>query len=203
MKKATLVLLLLCIIAPCANAYTCMEYLFYYSDNRCCPSGTSHGLKCCSLDAHCCDCECCRSKSQKIFVEQGKALANAARRQILRVKVLNARFYKQYTTDTLPISMAEITIENKSDHPIKTIFFNGKLVTHKTRRVLIDDAFRYDIDGALASKETNTYNIPLNSYGKWATARPPDLAKFDVAITGIEISDAVVLIPFQMKIEKK
>jgi hypothetical protein len=120
-----------------------------------------------------------------------KAANDIAKRQTSRVKILNARFYKQYTTDTLPISMAKITVENNSDYPIKTIFFNGKLIIHKTGQVLINDTFRYDVDGTFDVGQANAYDIALNSYGKWAKANTPDLAKFNVVVTGIETSDGM------------
>jgi hypothetical protein len=192
MKKIAFVLLLLCVVVSSTSlhahaTYWCSHCLCYHNNAHCC-----HG------DGHYCnDCKDCKYHIKKAqstlaeiyLLEQKKAANEIAKRQISRVKILKARFYKKYTTDTLPLSMAEITIENKSDYPVKTIFFNGKLITHKTGQVLINDTFRYDVYGTFDAGKTNAYNIALNSYGKWAKANPPDLAKFDVVVTGIQTSD--------------
>jgi hypothetical protein len=210
MKKTIFVLMLLCMVASFTDTLARDRHWICYLD-RWYPSyyyRDAHGYKYSRYYDYYYD-YYYSYKYQKALNEiellkQKKAESDIARRRMSRVKVLNARFYKQYTTDTLPISMAEITIENKSDYSIKRILFNGKLVTHKTGQVLINDTFRCDIDGAFASGETNTYDMPLNSYGGWAKMRPPDLARFDVVVVGIETSDGTVFVDsFSEKDQKK
>ncbi|MDR3256234.1 MAG: hypothetical protein LBT18_01030 [Endomicrobium sp.] len=123
------------------------------------------------------------------LLEKRKEESESVKKEISKIKILNARFYKQYTSDTLPISTAELIIENRSEYSITKIFFKGKLTTHITDKVLINDTFNYDLPFVLESGEKNTYNIPLNSFGQWSRVNPPDLAVFDVVIEEIETAD--------------
>ncbi|MCA6071769.1 MAG: hypothetical protein LE168_05340 [Endomicrobium sp.] len=128
------------------------------------------------------------------LLEKRKAESEAARRQVSRVKVIEAIFYKQFTTDTSPISIAELTVQNKSDYSVTAVFFRGKIVTPQTEKVIIDDTFKYDMLEELPTGEKKTYNIPLNDFGQWSKVQPPDLVKFEVTVVGIETSGGAVLV---------
>jgi hypothetical protein len=148
---------------------------------------------------HYCDYEHRRRKSEAALteielLEKRKTGSETARQQVARVKVREARFYKQFTTDTLPISIAELTVQNKSDYPVTAVFFRGKIVTPQTGKVIIDDTFKYDMPEELPSGEKKTYSIPLNDFGQWSKVQTPDLVKFEVAVVGIETGDGAVLV---------
>jgi hypothetical protein len=137
------------------------------------------------------------------LLEQKKTQNRLVQGEIAKVKVLQAKFYKQYTPDTLPISIAEITVENNSDTPIITVFCRGRLIAHKTDEVLVDDTFKYDMPKELSSGAKETYEIDLNSFGQWAKARVPDLTKFEVDIVGIETSRGKVFVAEFSKEDKE
>jgi hypothetical protein len=126
--------------------------------------------------------------------EQKKAQSRFVQKEIANVKVTQAKFYKQYTPDTLPISIAEITVENNSDTPIITVFCRGRLIAHKTGEILVDDTFKYDMPKELPRGAKETYEIDLNSFGQWAKVRVPDLIKFEVDVVGIETSKGKILV---------
>ncbi|MDR3071813.1 MAG: hypothetical protein LBU29_04415 [Endomicrobium sp.] len=128
----------------------------------------------------------------------------AVKSKTCAVKVLNAEFYKQYTSDTLPISTAKLTIKNESTCTITKIYCKGKLTTHNTNTVLIEDSFSFDLASSLAPGEQNIYDIPLNSFGGWAKVFPPDLSVFCVVIDGIETTDGKAFVSsFSSKDQKR
>jgi hypothetical protein len=131
----------------------------------------------------------CNNLNKIERLEKRKKESYSAKYEIPQVKILNARFYKQYTPDSLPISTAELTIKNNSTYSITKVFFKGKLTTHITGKVLIDDSFSYELPSPLDHGEQNTYDIHLNSFGRWAKVNAPDLAIFDVTIEGVETKD--------------
>ncbi|MDR0724013.1 MAG: hypothetical protein LBF23_02375 [Endomicrobium sp.] len=137
------------------------------------------------------------------LLEQKKNQSRLVQKEIAKVKVIQSKFYKQYTTDTLPISIAEITVENNSDTPIITVFCRGRLISHKTGEVLVDDTFKYDMPKELPSGTKETYEIDLNSFGQWAKVRVPDLTKFEVEIVGIETNKGKVLVAEFSKEDKE
>ncbi len=123
-------------------------------------------------------------------LEQKKTEADAAKKQLNKIKVLRAKFYKQYTTDTLPFSVAEVTVENKSDYAVSAIYFKGSIITHKTSKILIDDSFSYFPEEILEPGAKATYKIHLNEFGNWSKIKqPPDLADFQVSVSGFETAD--------------
>ena len=117
-------------------------------------------------------------------LEEKKAQAQRAKQELAGIKIVRARFYKQFTTDTKPISMAEITVENRSKYPLTKLYFKGNLKTHITNKVLIDEPFEYNMAYTLEQGDRATYKIPLNEFGNWSAARPPDMAIFTVIVTG-------------------
>ncbi|AKL97876.1 hypothetical protein [Endomicrobium proavitum] len=129
------------------------------------------------------------------LLEQIKADSAAAEIELFKIRVVKTRFYKQYFTDRIPESTAEITVQNNSDKEIAKLFFHGKIVTHISGNVLIDDYFAYDLQEPLDQGETQTYNIPLNSFGGWAKVQAPDLAVFSVDVNGFMSTDAEVFAP--------
>ena len=222
MKKATLVFFLLAVFAVVSFADTCKNNKYvvvvtdrYVCDFRYCPyaldnywdCGYDHlydyscgryGVYCYTYDRYY-NYEHRRRKfgdtlAEIELLEKRKAESETARQQISRIKVIEARFYKQFTTDTLPISIAELTVQNKSDYPVTTIFFRGKIVTHQTGKVIIDDTFKYDMPEKLLSGEKKTCNISLNDFGQWSKVQSPDLVKFEVTVVGIETSSGAVLV---------
>ncbi len=116
-------------------------------------------------------------------LEQIKAESEKTKHEIENIKVTKARFYKQYSTDTIPVSMAEITIENRSKYPLRKIYFRGSLKTHITGKVLIDEPFAYEMAYTLEQGDRATYKIALNEFGNWSKVKSPDLAVFTVIIT--------------------
>ncbi|MDR3125241.1 MAG: hypothetical protein LBU10_05185 [Endomicrobium sp.] len=141
--------------------------------------------------------------NKMVLLEQKKTQGKLAQKEISRVKVLQAKFYKQYTPDTLPISIAEITVENNSQAPIITVFCRGRLVAYKTGNVLFDGTFKYDMPKELSVGSKETYEIDLNSFGQWSKVRVPDLTKFEVDIVGIETSNGKVLVSEFSKEDKE
>jgi hypothetical protein len=137
------------------------------------------------------------------LLEKRKEESDLAREEISKIKVLSARFYREYTTSTLPIATAGVTVKNMSNYSIITIFFRGKLITHKTNHVIIDETFKYDLSNALLTGETNTFNIPLNAYGNWAKVKVSDLTKFEVHIVGVETDRGVVFVDSFSKDEQE
>ncbi|MDR1418075.1 MAG: hypothetical protein LBI80_02825 [Endomicrobium sp.] len=135
--------------------------------------------------------------------EQKKAQSRLIQKEIANVRVTQAKFYKQYTPDTLPISIAEITVENNSDTPIITVFCRGRLIAHKTGEVLMDNTFKYDMPKELISGAKETYEIDLNKFGQWAKVRVPDLTRFEVDVVGVETSKGKVLVAEFSKEEKE
>ncbi|MDR2395321.1 MAG: hypothetical protein LBD57_01735 [Endomicrobium sp.] len=129
-----------------------------------------------------------------VSLEQKKTQVKLVQKEISGVRVLQAKFYKQYTPDTVPISIAEITVENKSSTPIITVFCRGRLISHKTGEVIFEGTFKYDMPKELPSGTKETYEIDLNSFGQWAKVRVPDLTKFEVDIVGIETNKGKVLV---------
>ncbi|MCL2485396.1 MAG: hypothetical protein FWF00_06860 [Endomicrobia bacterium] len=114
--------------------------------------------------------------------------ARGMQRNIALIEVLNASFNRVYSTSAAATRVAEVTVLNNSDFPIATIYFRGKIETHITSRVLIDDVFSYDLPRYLYPGESATYKIPLNAFGNWARMTPPDMAIFTVTVTGITTS---------------
>ncbi|MDR2066530.1 MAG: hypothetical protein LBP57_01640 [Endomicrobium sp.] len=141
--------------------------------------------------------------NKMMLLEQKKTQSKLAQKEISKVKVLQAKFYKQYTPDTLPISIAEITVENNSQTPIITVFCRGRLVAYKTGNVLFDGTFKYDMPKELTVGSKETYEIDLNSFGQWSKVRVPDLTKFEVDIVGIETSEGKVLVSEFSKEDKE
>lgn len=140
-----------------------------------------------------------REKNQAAFneiekLERKKAAAEKAKQELASIKIIRARFYKQFTTDTLPISMAEITIENRSKYSLTKLYLRGSLKTHITGKVLIDEPFEYDMAYTLEQGDRATYKIPLNAFGSWSKARPPDMAVFTVSVTGAATTSGEALI---------
>ncbi|MDR0617654.1 MAG: hypothetical protein LBG23_02690 [Endomicrobium sp.] len=132
--------------------------------------------------------------NKMVLLGQKKTQFKLVQKEISRVKVLQAKFYKHYTPDTFPISIAEITIENNSQTPIITVFCRGRLVAYKTSNVLFDGTFKYDIPKELSVGAKETYEIDLNRFGQWSKVKVPDLTKFEVDIVGIETSEGKVLV---------
>jgi hypothetical protein len=161
--------------------------------------GEHYGMSYFNRDPYCYEPYYRRKKSEAALneiqlLEKKKSETENAKQQISRVKVVEAKFYRQFTPDTVPISIAEITVQNKSDYPIITVFCRGKLVTHQTDKVIIDDTFKYDFPEELPPGETKTYDVPLNDFGKWSKAQPPDLVKFEIIVMGIETNKGAVLV---------
>ncbi|MDR2191584.1 MAG: hypothetical protein LBO62_01715 [Endomicrobium sp.] len=122
-------------------------------------------------------------------LEDMKKAAENARQELKGIKITRARFYKQYATDSAAESMAEIAVQNNSNHTIAEFYFKGTVKTAKGK-VLIDDYFEFSPQQALSSGEKATYKIALNSYGAWADFKtPPDNASFAVSLDGIETED--------------
>ncbi|MCL2390651.1 MAG: hypothetical protein FWD54_00955 [Endomicrobia bacterium] len=122
-------------------------------------------------------------------LEDAKASAIHAERSLAYININNASFYKVYTTDALPVSVAEVTVTNDSNNYISAIYFRGTLQTHITNKILIDDAFSYYLPEPLEPGESATYRISLNAFGSWASVKPSDMTLFGVSITGIKTVD--------------
>lgn len=119
-------------------------------------------------------------------LEEKKKKEISVRKKLGNITVLKAKFYKQYSSDAAPLSMAEISIDNGSRYSIKKIYFRGSLKTHLTNKVIIDGVFNYEIANVLESSDRATYKIPLNTFGNWAKIKAPDMAVFEVTVEGIE-----------------
>jgi hypothetical protein len=138
-----------------------------------------------------------------VLLEQKKTQAKLVQKEISSVKILQARFYKQYTPDTIPISIAEITVENNSSTPIITVFCRGRLVSYKTGEIIFDGTFKYDMPKELPTGAKETYEIDLNSFGDWAKVRVPDLTKFEVDVVGVETNKGKILVAEFSKEDKE
>jgi len=114
--------------------------------------------------------------------------AREARRNLSAITVLNERFSRVFSSAAPPAPMAEITIVNNSDLAISKIFFRGRIETHITNRVLIDDTFNFVLPRHLQPGERANYRIPLSSFRGWTNVRPPDMARFTVMVTGVVTS---------------
>ncbi|MDR1696342.1 MAG: hypothetical protein LBR69_06940 [Endomicrobium sp.] len=101
------------------------------------------------------------------------------------VTVLNAAFYRVFSTAAPSVPTAEVTVLNNSDYAVSEIYFRGQLETRETGKVLIDDAFNYELPQYLMPGQSAVYKIPLSSFDKWTKVKPPDTAVFSVVITGI------------------
>jgi hypothetical protein len=134
-----------------------------------------------------------RAKEEVNALEAKKTAAQAAKKELSSIRVPRAKFYKQYFSDKIPASMAEITVENGSGYLIKKIYFRGELKTHITNKTLINETFSYTTANTLDSLERATYKISLNEFGGWAKAKPPDMAIFTVTVEGIETYDGKLL----------
>jgi hypothetical protein len=122
-------------------------------------------------------------------LEDLKKAAENAKQEMKGIKIVRARFYKNYTSDSQAQSMAEVSLQNNSNHTVTALYFRGTSVTSRGK-VLIDDYFEYEPGKALSSGEKASYKIDLNSFGAWAGFKtPPDNAKFTVILEGIETSD--------------
>ena len=124
-------------------------------------------------------------------LEDAKASAIYAEKSLTYINVNNASFYKLYTTNTLPVSVAEVTVTNGSNNYISAIYFRGILQTHITNKILIDNAFSYNLPEPLEPGERATYKIPLNAFGNWASVKPSDMTLFGVSITGIKTVEGI------------
>jgi len=120
------------------------------------------------------------------ILEAKKAQKQDAEKKLSKISVVSAKFYKKYTTDKIPQSIAEITLENASDYSLKKLYFRGILKTHITNKLIIDEFFNYEISGVQEPSEMATYKIPLNAFGGWSKAKAPDLAVFTVTLEGLE-----------------
>jgi hypothetical protein len=122
-------------------------------------------------------------------LEDMKKAAENARQEMKGIKINSARFYKQYSADSAAESMAEVALQNNSNHAVIKFYFRGTLTTAKGK-TLIDDYFEFSPRQSLSSGEKASYKIALNSFGDWANFKtPPDNAAFSVSLDGIETSD--------------
>lgn len=138
-----------------------------------------------------CDAQKARKKIEKL--EAAKDSEENVRKELSKIVILEAKFYKQYTTHSASVSTAEITLDNGSKYAVKRIYFRGNLKTHLTKKLIIDEAFNYDTANTLESSDRATYKIPLNSFGNWSKTRAPDLAVFEVIVEGIETPDGKII----------
>jgi len=129
------------------------------------------------------------------ILEQQRANSIAAASQIAAIRIVNARFYKQYFTAAPAASMAEITVTNNGNQTISQIAFQGRIVTHISSNILIDQPFVFVLPDVLGPGETKTYSSSLNSFGDWAQVNAPDLAVFEVNITGLQTIDGQIFAP--------
>ncbi|MCL1972333.1 MAG: hypothetical protein FWG57_05015 [Endomicrobia bacterium] len=122
-------------------------------------------------------------------LEDMKKLAENAKHEMKGIKVTKARFYKKYYTDVPAQSMAEVEVQNNSNHGITEFYFKGK-VTASNGKVMIDDYFGFSPEEELLSGEKAKYAIPLSSFEKWTKFQtPPDNASFVVTVDAVETSD--------------
>ena len=119
--------------------------------------------------------------------------AREARRNIALITVSNARFRRIFSSSAAPAPVAEVTVVNNSDLTLSQIFFRGRIETHITNRVLIDDVFSYALPRHLAPGERAVYRIPLSSFSNWTSIRPPDMAVFTVTVMGVVTSSGEIV----------
>jgi len=116
-----------------------------------------------------------------------------AQRNLALISVLNERFFRVFSSAAAPAAVAEVTVINNSDLAISEIFFRGRIETHITNRVIIDDVFNYELPRHLQPGERAVYRIPLSSFSRWANIRPPDMAVFTATVTGITTSSGEII----------
>lgn len=128
-----------------------------------------------------------RKKIEKL--EERKKEELSVRKELEKITVLKAKFYKQYSSDAAPVSIAEITIDNGSQYSVRKFYFRGSLKTHITNKTIIDETFNYETANILEASDRATYKIPLNTFGNWAKTKAPDMAVFEVVVEGIKTAD--------------
>ncbi|MDR1942378.1 MAG: hypothetical protein LBQ47_08635 [Endomicrobium sp.] len=127
--------------------------------------------------------------SQIDKLEEMKTAAENAKKELKGIKILKAKLSKQYSTDAPAMSVAELTVQNNSNHDITSFYFTGAIITHKTGKNISGGYFEYYPDKPLLAGKKASYKIALNEFGQWAKANQPDLAVLNVTVTGIETSD--------------
>jgi hypothetical protein len=138
------------------------------------------------------------------LLEKRKTESENAKKELAKIKVVDAKFYKQYTISSAAISIADVTLKNNSDFTVVAVFFRGKLVISKTGKILIDGDFKCDLPEALNPGEENVYEIALNDFAGWAKIKISDTTKFDVNIIGIGLNNGIVYVnAFSDKDQKK
>jgi hypothetical protein len=128
------------------------------------------------------------------FLEKRKTESENAKKELAKIKVADAKFYKQYTTDSAAVSTAEVALKNDSDFIVVAVFFRGKLITPKTGKILIDGDFKCDLPQSLKPGEENVYEIALNDFVGWSKIKVSDTTKFDVSIIGIGLSNGTIYV---------
>jgi hypothetical protein len=155
------------------------------------------------------DYEVKRSKADAALSEVGllekrKAESENAKKELVKIKVVAAKFYKQYTTSSAAVSTADVTLKNSSEFTVVAVIFRGKLITAKTGKTLIEGDFKCDLPEALNPGEENVYEIALNDFAGWAKVKVSDTTKFEVTIIGIGLNNGIVYVnAFSDKDQKK
>ncbi|MDR3195871.1 MAG: hypothetical protein LBT58_03755 [Endomicrobium sp.] len=128
------------------------------------------------------------------LLEKRKAESEKAKKELAKIKITEAKFYKQYATDSPAVSMAEIILKNNSNYTVTAVFFRGKLTTPKSGKILIDGDFKCDLPEPLEPGSEKIYEIALNDFAGWAKVKVSDIAKFDVSIIGLGVSAGTVYV---------
>ena len=122
-------------------------------------------------------------------LELKKKLAEQAKPQLLKFKVLSSNFYKkeQPVLGTVPI--IELTVLNGTTTPISRAYFSGTLQSPGRSVPWLTDEFDYRISGGIEPGEKSTWSILLYQEIKWRVTEIPEDAVLKLEVTRLDDPD--------------
>jgi len=131
-------------------------------------------------------------------LESKKALAESAKAELAKFKIVSARFYKRDHKDYMgrivgKEPVIELKVKNETSYPVSWAHFDGALNSPGRSVPWVKESFMYHIRGGLEKGEESTWTLLPEQYGIWGTTKIPDDAILTVKTVKLDGSDDKVL----------
>lgn len=115
-----------------------------------------------------------------------EAQANKAKLELAKFVVSEARFYKELDVLGLRNPAIELSIENKTTHPISRAYFKGTLATPGRSVPWLEEDFNYEIPGGLEPGEKVKWSLSPNRFSSWGSVDVPPDAVLTVEVVKLD-----------------
>jgi len=132
-------------------------------------------------------------------LESKKALVEASKAELVKFRIISARFYKKDKKFMDRIIGKEpaidLNVKNETSHPVSRAYFIGTLSSPGRSVPWLREDFNYSILGGLEKGEEAVWKLAPNPYGKWGTGTidAPENAVLTVETVRLDGADGKAL----------